>query len=55
MIVQPHEKKAMEEMVINTRAMVDVLGGRQHPHCIKLMVWAQILEEFLDRVDQEQK
>ena len=48
--IEPHEKKAMEELVLNARAMVGVLG-RTSPHCIKLMVWAQMVEDVLERMD----
>lgn len=50
--IEPHEKKAMEELVLNARAMVGVLG-RTSPHCIKLMVWAQMVEDVLERMDEK--
>jgi hypothetical protein len=52
--IQPHEQKALEELMINTRAMVGVLG-REREHCVKLMVWAQMVEDLLERMYQEQK
>lgn len=52
--IAPHEFDAMRRLVDNARAMTSVLG-REREHCQKLLVWAQMVEDILERVEAHRR
>jgi hypothetical protein len=49
--IRNHERDAIQRLVMNARAMVSVLADHDDGYVRKLLAWANIVEEFLDRVE----
>jgi hypothetical protein len=48
-----HERFAMEQLVLNARAMAGLIDATEHG--TRLLVWAQAVEDVLGRLDGETK
>ena len=48
----PHERTAMRHLLLNARAFAQTLPAGE-AHAVKLRVWAQIVEDMLERMEKE--
>ena len=57
--MEPYERKAIEDLVLNVRAMATLLKDEKPDHLTggdhsrKLTILAQIVEDWLEKVDAE--
>lgn len=48
-IMETFEREALNQLVLTTRSMASLLGDDSY--AVKLKIWAQIVEEWLEKVD----
>ena len=49
--IAPHEREAMRQLMWNTRGLVSVVGN-DSVHGQKLLAWAAMVEEVLERMER---
>jgi hypothetical protein len=52
MKMEPFEWEAITQMVLNTRAVAQTLGV-DNAHCRKMLIWAQIIEDWQQKQTDE--
>ena len=54
--IYPHEQEAMLKLVQMARGMATAFDGKPSPdsYSVKLRVWAQMVEDVLERIEQEE-